>query len=145
MSAECVHFEAAAVVVTTGNDDSSGPHPPGAGLLEEGVRATDRPPVAHTPQAWANLARNPEDREQAIRGLLERAGGKFHSLYYCFGEHDLVVLMEAPDAATAAAVSIAATAAGHLKSVQTTVLMTVKESMEAMRKAGKLTYQAPKG
>ena len=101
--------------------------------------------ASYTPQAWANLAKSPEDREQAIRGLLERAGGKFHSLYYCFGEHDLVVIMEAPDAATAASVSIAATAAGHLKSVQTTVLMTVKESMEAMRKAGKLTYQAPKG
>ncbi len=56
-----------------------------------------------------------------------------------------MVIMDVPDAATAASVSIAATSAGHLKSVQTTVLMTVKEAMEAMRKAGKLSYQPPKG
>jgi len=100
---------------------------------------------SYTPQAWATLAKNPEDREQAIRGLVERAGGKFHNLYYCFGEHDVVGIFEAPDAATAAALSIAVTSAGHLKSVQTTVLMTMKEAMEAMRKAGKLSYQPPKG
>jgi uncharacterized protein with GYD domain len=100
---------------------------------------------SYTPQAWANLCKNPEDREQALRGLLERAGGRLLSLYYCFGEQDVVGIMEAPDAATAAAVSIAVTSAGHVKSVQTTVLMTVKEAVEAMKKAGKLSYQPPKG
>jgi uncharacterized protein with GYD domain len=81
----------------------------------------------------------------AVRGLIERAGGRFQSLHFCFGEHDVVLMYEAPDAATAASISIAATAAGHLKSIQTTALMTVKEAMEAMKKAGKLSYQAPKG
>jgi uncharacterized protein with GYD domain len=100
---------------------------------------------SYTPQAWAALAKNPEDREQAIRGLVERAGGRFQNLYYCFGDKDVVGILEAPDSQTAAAISIAVTSAGHLKSLQTTVLMTSKEAMDAMKKAGKLTYQAPKG
>jgi uncharacterized protein with GYD domain len=100
---------------------------------------------SYSPQAWAALAKNPEDREQALRGLVERAGGRFHNLYYCFGENDVVGIMEAQDPQTAAAVSIAITSAGHLKSLQTTVLMTVKEAMDAMKKAGKLNYQGPKG
>ncbi len=61
--------------------------------------------ASYTPQAWANLAKNPEDREQVIRGLVERAGGRFQNLYYCFGEHDVVGILEAPDPATAASVS----------------------------------------
>jgi len=100
---------------------------------------------SYTPQAWAALAKNPEDREQAVKTLVERAGGRFQTLYYAFGEHDVIGTMEAPDAQTAAAISIAITSAGHLKSVQTTVLMTVKEAMDAMKKAGKLAYQPPKG
>jgi uncharacterized protein with GYD domain len=100
---------------------------------------------SYTPQTWGALARNPEDREQAVKTLVERAGGRFQALYYAFGEYDVIGIMEAPDSQTAAAISIAITSAGHLKSVQTTVLLTIKEAVDAMKMAGKLTYQPPKG
>jgi uncharacterized protein with GYD domain len=98
---------------------------------------------AYTSDAWASLAKNPADRSQPVQALAEKLGGKLVGLYYCFGEYDGVVLVEAPDDATATAMVIAAGAPGHLKATRTTRLMTVEEAMEAMRKAGSVTYQAP--
>jgi uncharacterized protein with GYD domain len=101
--------------------------------------------ITYTAQAWAAMSRKPEDREKAARALAEQAGATLHSMYFCFGEHDVVAIFDAPDAQTAAAVSIAANNAGHLKSIQTTPLFTVAEAMEIMKKAGSLSLQAPTG
>jgi uncharacterized protein with GYD domain len=55
----------------------------------------------------------------------------------------VVVLVEAPDDVTASAIVLAAISPGHLKAIKTTKLLTVDETMEAMRKAGSVTYPAP--
>ena len=47
-------------------------------------------------------------------------------------------VFEAPDALTAAAVSVAGNIAGHIKSIQTTQLLTAEESLELMQRAGAL-------
>ena len=65
------------------------------------------------------------------------------SFYYSFGKYDVMVIYEAPDQSTAAAMVLAATAPGHLSKVKTTVLLSSEEGMEAMRKAGEATYRAP--
>jgi uncharacterized protein with GYD domain len=101
--------------------------------------------AAYTSQAWSAMSRKPEDREKTIRDLVERAGGTLHTAYFAFGPFDVVVIFDAPDAQTAAAIAVAANNAGHLKSIQTTPLLTVQEAMEVMRKAGGLTYKAPTG
>ena len=101
--------------------------------------------AAYTPQAWAAMSRRPEDREKTVRDLVERGGGAFRHLYYSFGAFDVVVIFDAPDPQTAAAIAIAANNAGHLKAIQTTPLLTVPEAMDVMRKAGNLSYQAPAG
>ena len=98
---------------------------------------------AYTPEAWAALTRNPEDRSEAIRGLAETMGGRLLSFYNSFGEYDGLVIYEAPDESTAAAVVMAATSPGHLRTVKTTVLLSAEEGVEAMRKAGEATYRAP--
>ena len=98
---------------------------------------------AYTAEAWAALAKNPVDRSQAFGELAQRLGGRLESLYYCYGEYDGVLIFEAPDDTTAAATIIAAVSPGHVKAVKTTRLLTVDEAMEAMRKAGTATYQAP--
>jgi uncharacterized protein with GYD domain len=100
---------------------------------------------AYTSDAWAALAKNPADRSKNVGELAEKLGGRLVGLYYCFGAYDGVVLVEAPDDTTATAMVIAAIAPGHVKSTLTTRLMTVQEAMEAMRKAGAVTYQAPAG
>jgi len=48
-----------------------------------------------------------------------------------------------PDDNSATAVAMAAVSAGHLKAYKTTRLFTVEESMEAMRKAKSVGFQAP--
>jgi uncharacterized protein with GYD domain len=91
---------------------------------------------AFTPQAWAAMAKNPVDRREAARELATKFGCTLRDYYFCFGESDVVVIFEAPDAATAAAVAIASNMAGHLKAIRTTQLFTVEEAVEIMRKAG---------
>jgi uncharacterized protein with GYD domain len=98
---------------------------------------------AYTADAWAALTKNPADRGEAIGGLAQKLGARMVNLYYCFGEYDGVLIFEAPDDTTATAVILAASAPGHLKATKTTRLLTVEETMEAMRKAGGVSYQAP--
>jgi uncharacterized protein with GYD domain len=99
--------------------------------------------ASYTPEAWAKLVKEPQNRREAVRSAVETVGGKLEALYYAFGEDDAVVLIEAPDNVSAAALSIAVAAAGALKSATTTVLMTVEEAVEAMRKAGASSYRPP--
>jgi uncharacterized protein with GYD domain len=99
--------------------------------------------AAYTAEALTMLAKNPQDRSVPVRELLQRLGGRMLGFYYCFGEYDVVGLAELPDDSAATAFALAAVAPGHLKAYKTTKLFTVEETMEAMRKAGSLTFQGP--
>jgi uncharacterized protein with GYD domain len=100
---------------------------------------------AYTADAWAALTKNPADRREGLRTLLQGLGGQLIDLYYHFGEYDGTVIFEAPDDTTATAAVLAAASPGHLRAHKTTRLMTVEETMDAMRKAGGQSYQAPTG
>ena len=100
---------------------------------------------AYTADAWEALTKNPEDRREDIRALLQRLGGQLIEMYYHFGEYDGTVIYEAPDDTTAMAIIVAAVSAGHVRASKTTRLMSVEEAMEAMRKAGGQSYEAPEG
>jgi uncharacterized protein with GYD domain len=63
-------------------------------------------------------------------------GGRLVSLYYSFGEPDGVVLSDVPDDVSAAALAMAAAAAGHVRSIRITRLLTAQEVVAAMKKAG---------
>ncbi len=99
--------------------------------------------AGYTPQALAAMTKNPQDRSQAVRPLVEGAGGRLHNTFFCQGDYDIVVIFEVPDANDANAVALAAVGAGHLKSYKTTPLFTVEETMGAMRKAAQLTIRPP--
>ncbi|HWE62375.1 MAG TPA: GYD domain-containing protein [Chloroflexota bacterium] len=94
--------------------------------------------ATYTPEAWANLLKHPQDRRAAIGGLVQKAGGKMVDLFYTFGENDIIFIFEAPDAMAAASVSIAGNVAGHIKTIKTTQLLTVEDSLELMRRAAAL-------
>ena len=98
---------------------------------------------AYTSEAWAALTQNPEDRSEAFGGLAQTMGGRLVSFYNSFGEYDGLVIYEAPDESTAAAIVLAGVSPGHLSSVKTTVLLSAEEGLEAMRKAGGATYRRP--
>ena len=43
---------------------------------------------SYTPETWARLIGNPEDRRKAARSYIESVGGKLHGFWYAFGTHD---------------------------------------------------------
>src|SRR6185503_9160370 len=98
---------------------------------------------SYTPETWAMLIGNPEDRRHAAQAYIESVGGKLHGFWYAFGEHDAYTLWEAPDNESMAAVALAITAGGALSSLEATTLLTVDETMDALRKAQQIGYRAP--
>jgi uncharacterized protein with GYD domain len=100
---------------------------------------------SYTPETWARLIGNPEDRRDAAQAYVESVGGKLHGFWYAFGEHDGYNVWEAPDNVSMAAVALAIAGGGALSSIETTVLMTVDDTIEALRKADQIGYRAPGG
>jgi uncharacterized protein with GYD domain len=74
--------------------------------------------------------------EEAIKGL----GGKLDVFYFAFGQTDVFLVADLPDAVSAAAVSLTVNAAGGAK-VTTIPLMTPEEMDAASRKS--VQYRAP--
>jgi uncharacterized protein with GYD domain len=79
-------------------------------------------------------------RRAAATALVESVGGRLEAMYYAFGESDAIVIVDAPDAASVAAASIAIGASGSVTS-RTTVLLTPEEVDAAVKKSA--TYTAP--
>lgn len=98
---------------------------------------------SYTPEAWAGLVKSPENREETVRGILEDAGSKLHNLWYTFGDSDGFALIEAPDNATAAGLSLAITSSGAFRKFETHVLMTQSDLLKALEKAADVAYVAP--
>ena len=101
--------------------------------------------IAYTPEAWASLVRNPQDRIEAVRPAVERLVGRLQGAWFSFGEYDLTIILEMPDNVSVAAFSIAVSAGGALKAVKTTPLLPVSEAVEALRRAGGVDYRPPGG
>jgi uncharacterized protein with GYD domain len=99
--------------------------------------------VAYTPDAWATMVKNPQDRIQAVRPAVEKLGGTVREGFMAFGEYDLIALCEFPDNTTAAAFSLAASAGGAVKALKTTPLLTTADGVEAMKMAGGTGYRPP--
>jgi uncharacterized protein with GYD domain len=98
---------------------------------------------SYTPATWAKLIKNPEDRREAARQYIEAVGGKLHGFWYALGDHDGYNLWEAPDNVSMAATAIAISAGGALGSVQTTALLTVEDTLQALQKASSIKYRSP--
>ena len=99
--------------------------------------------AAYTSEAWATLVGNPQDRSEPVRKMVEDAGGSLESFYLAFGDFDVVAIVELPDDATAAAVSIATSAAGAIRQIKTTPLITAEDAVSALTKAKTLAYEPP--
>ena len=97
----------------------------------------------YTPETWARMIGSPEDRREAAQTYIESVGGKLHGFWYAFGAHDGYTLWEAPDNVSMAAVALAIGSGGALSSLDTTVLLSVEETLDALKKAGSIKYQPP--
>ncbi len=99
--------------------------------------------AAYTGEAWGTQVKSPKSAMDRIRPAIEKLGGRIESMYYAFGDHDIIATVDFPDNASAAAFSMAAAAGGAVRSVKTTPLMALEEGVEAMKKAGGSGYRPP--
>ena len=98
---------------------------------------------SYTPATWSKLMQNPEDRRDAARAYIEQVGGALHGFWYAFGDYDAYAIYEAPDNVSMAATVLAITAGGALASTETTVLLTVEETLAALAKGKGIGYRRP--
>ena len=98
---------------------------------------------SYTPETWTRLIKNPEDRREAARKYIESVGGKLHGFWYAFGAYDGYNLWEAPDNVSMAAVVIAISGGGALSKCETTLLLTVEETLNALSRAEAVAYRPP--
>ena len=99
--------------------------------------------ASYTSDAAAAFVSKPQDRAAGIRAVVKKMGGKLESCDFSLGDHDVVAIGTLPDDTSAAALSLAVNAPGHLKSYKTTRLMSAKEFLEAQKKAHSVNYKAP--
>lgn len=79
-------------------------------------------------------------RKAAIEKLAKSSGGKLEAFYFAFGDTDAYVIVDLPDNASAAAVSLTVGAAGGA-TTETVVLLTPEEVDAAAKKT--VNYRAP--
>lgn len=72
--------------------------------------------------------------------LIARLGGRLESFYFAFGDADVYLIADLPDNATAAAIGLAATASGALRT-KTVALLTPEEIDRAAQQ--KVSYRPP--
>ena len=101
--------------------------------------------VSYTADAWAKQLKNPVNRIDVIRPVIEKAGGKFVCSYYAFGPTDIFLIAELPDNQSAAALSLAFASGGALSKCEITPLMSNTDGLSAIKKGGELVglYKPP--
>ena len=91
------------------------------------------------------LVSAPEDREPAVRKLIEGAGGKLINFYFTTGDSDFLLITEANAAESIIAALMATAAAGTISDVSTSRAWTGREFKAIADKASKAAklYRAP--
>ena len=75
--------------------------------------------------------------------LIEGMGGRLLDFYLAFGDYDVVLLAELSDNVASLGTDVAAFVPGHVSKIKTTVLLTLDESVAAMKKASGIALRAP--
>jgi uncharacterized protein with GYD domain len=97
--------------------------------------------ASYTPEGVKGLLKEGgSGRRAAIDRLITAAGGTVEAFYFVFGEDDVIVVVDLPDNATTAAVSLGVSAAGGATS-SVRVLLTPEEVDTAVRKT--IDYRPP--
>ena len=79
-------------------------------------------------------------RRAAAQAAIESLGGKLETMYYAFGDNDVIAIADLPDAPAAVAASLTLAASGAVTS-KTTVLLTPEDVDTAVKKT--TTYTPP--
>jgi uncharacterized protein with GYD domain len=98
---------------------------------------------SYTPETWGAMIERPEDRRDMARIVIESVGGHLHGFWYAFGQYDGYTLWEAPDNVKMASIALALSSRGAIKSQETVVLLTVEETLDALKGAARIPYRRP--
>ena len=91
--------------------------------------------ASYTPEGAKGLAKEGgTKRRDAVKQMVEAAGGRLHAFYFAIGKDDVVGITEYPDQAAAIGTSLAVRASGMIAS-RTIVLVTPEERDAAIKKA----------
>jgi uncharacterized protein with GYD domain len=97
--------------------------------------------AGYTAEGFKGLIKDkPAGRLAAVRKAVASLGGKLESFYWALGEDDVVLIVEMPDAASVAALTMTVAASGMARS-STTRLLSDKEVDAAIGKS--VSYRAP--
>ena len=80
------------------------------------------------------IAEGGSSRKAAVEKMLATVGGKLECFYFSFGSDDVVIVVDAPDNVSAAAVGLTVAASGAVKG-KLTVLLTPDEIDQAAKKS----------
>jgi len=99
--------------------------------------------ISIKPEAYATMMQNPQDRGEAVRPIFEAVGGSLEEYYFAVGENTVYVLCEVPDLASQEALTMVVLAGGAITSIKATGILTAKEAVDVMKKAGEIVYSPP--
>ncbi len=81
-------------------------------------------------------------RRKVVEAAAKSVGGSVEQFYFAFGDTDVVVILDLPDHASAAAMALTVSSAGGVEA-STTVLLTPEELDAASKKS--IEYRPPAG
>jgi len=71
---------------------------------------------SYTDEAMAAMIDGTAEREAAVWAVLDSVGARFECLYWMFGAHDGIGIVDAPDSVTMAGISAAVSSTGSVRS-----------------------------
>jgi uncharacterized protein with GYD domain len=72
-------------------------------------------------------------RKKQVEKMLQSVGGKLEAMYFAYGDNDVILIADVPDAVSGLALSMTANSSGSVK-LTTTPLITVEEVDAACKK-----------
>lgn len=97
--------------------------------------------IAYTSESAAQI-KNPQDRLEVVgKQIADTVGANIIGGGYSYGEYDASILVDAPDEVTMAAVALAISAGGAIKSAKTTPLLSGAQWVAALKKAPAVSAQ----
>ena len=95
-------------------------------------------------EAFGSLIKNPEDRKIATEPLLSAIDAEVEHYWFGVGTNTLYLVTNAPDNdINLEAITMLICASGIVQSINMVKLMTSAEAVDAMKKAGELSYRPP--
>jgi uncharacterized protein with GYD domain len=92
----------------------------------------------YTSAAMKGMIAKPSNRESATKALVEASGGKLHAYYLTTGDHDFLMVVEAPNGSDLISPLIVAGASGTATNFKTVQAFTSAQFTAAQKKASEI-------